>query len=292
MRKIDFFIAGGQKCGTTKLKDLIGRNSCVAMHQTDEMVYFIDEGYASSAYDFVSEYYNNVPENRLLGAKNVSVSVCENAVKRLKEHNPACKLILVVRDPVKRAYSAYWYCRRMGWEDAASFEEAIEKPLDAYPEGIIRRNCDYIGQGYYAKNIKMMLKYFPEEQIKIYVMEDDFMDMDKLNSDLCAFLGIPVEYYSHEVNAKFVNQSAMPRWLWLTKIVKKKSRLSASIKKITPKVVVQKVKLIKQYIVKLNEVDFNVPPMNENSMRKLRKEYEQKNKELESLIDRRLSSWR
>lgn len=92
------------------------------------MTGFIDEEF-DSKFDIgiFTEYYHNIDEANLIGAKSVSMVISENAIKRLKTHNPACKIILVLRDPVKRAYSAYWYCRRMGWETAQTFDAAIDK---------------------------------------------------------------------------------------------------------------------------------------------------------------------
>jgi hypothetical protein len=262
------------------------------MHAIEEMTYFLDEEYKASDYDFVTEYYENYYDEKLVtGAKNVGVAVSENAIKRLQIHNPLCKIILVVRNPIKRAYSAYWYCRRMGWEDAESFDVALTKPLEAYPSGVVRRNCDYIGQSSYISHLEVMRKYFPDEQIKVYVLEEDFKDMGDLNADLCEFIGVPVVYFNEEIYKKSVNASAMPRHKWLVRFLKSKSIISVLLKKIIPSPLVRKIKNIKERLVKLNEVEFVPPPMTDDAREKLIKIFEDKNSKLEVLLNRKLDVW-
>ncbi len=290
--KIDFFIAGFQKAATTKLKDLIARNSHVCMHQIEEMTHFIDEEYTDTGEEFFFGYYDNLAENKIIGAKNVSMAVSENSVKRLVQHNPQCKIILVLRDPIVRAYSAYWYCRRMGWETADSFESALKKESSQYPAGIIRRSCDYLGQSYYAKHITMLQNHFPKEQIKTYVLEEDFRNMDTLNEDLCSFLETPVEYFSDDVNRKSVNGAAMPRFGVIARALRSKSPLATSVKKIAPDAVIRKVKLAKEYIIKLNERAFRPPIITQEQYERLNTLFKERNKELEKLLGRSLAVWK
>jgi hypothetical protein len=290
--KIDFFIAGFQKAATTKIKDLIGRNSHVCLHEIEEMTFFIDEEFETRhANNFLSEYYQCLSEKKIIGAKNVSMIISENSIQRLKQHNSLCKIIVILRNPIKRAYSAYWYCRRMGWEDNDNFQLAINRPLSDYPDGIIRRSCDYVGQGYYAQHLKILQKYFPMEQIKIYILEEDFNNMDHLNNDLCSYLNIPTEYFNQQINKLAVNTSAIPRFKNLASLIRKKSRLSSVIKKIMPYWIVKKIKIQKEKIMKLNEIKFDTPDMTDESYQQLYLLFKEKNQELELMLDRKLTLW-
>jgi hypothetical protein len=286
--KIDFFIAGFQKAATTKVKEMINGNSNVSMHELEEMTYFIDEEFESEAFDFIPQYFDEVSSLKKLGAKSASMAISESSLIRLKNHNSSCKIILVLRNPVKRAYSAFWYCRRMGWEDEGEFSVAIDRPRNSYPKGMIRRSCDYLGQSYYAKHIKVVLKYFPSEQVKTYILEEDFADIDVLNKDLCSFLGVPFENKNKKA---MVNSSAMPNFLFLTKFLRRKSVLSSLIKGVMPLRVVKFVRKLKEKLVKLNEVEFSKPEMDEDVLSKLEVFFENKNKELELLLNRTIKKW-
>ena len=44
---------------------------------------------------------------------------------KLKEHNPHVKLVIVLRNPIDRAFSAFLYCRSNGIEPYTKFEEAV-----------------------------------------------------------------------------------------------------------------------------------------------------------------------
>lgn len=124
------------------------------------------------------------------------------ALERIAATLPGVKLIMLLRDPVERAYSHYHHERRRGHEDL-SFEEALE----AEPERLageaerIRANptyssfghqhYSYAARGHYADQIEAMRKLFPPEEIKIVISERLFTEPDAVYADTLDFLGIP-----------------------------------------------------------------------------------------------------
>ncbi len=289
--KIDFFIAGFQKAATTKVKEMLSRNSHILIHQMQEMTYFNKEDYKGATHNFFNEYYETLNNKKIIGAKSVSMAISESALIRLKEHNKNCKVILILRNPIKRAYSAYWYCRRMGWENENNFIKAINKPVNAYSSITAKRSCDYLGQGYYAQHIKIIQKYFKPNQIQILILEDELSDIEKVNKKLSAFLGIPYEPVNVHERSSVVNSSAMPKFMFITKVLKNKSILSTSLMKFVPNSIIIKIKSLKEHIVKLNERSFEQPEISQEAFDLLKLHFKDKNKELENLLNKELKKW-
>lgn len=290
--KINFFIAGFQKSATTKVKEILEKNPHILMHKIEEMTFFIDEDYDERNQNpLFSEYYDNATTESLIGAKNVSMAINENSLQRLSKHNPNCKLILILRDPVERAYSAFWYCRRMGWEYASTIDEALDSPMTRYRNTIARRSCNYIDQGYYAKHLKTVYKYFNPSQVKIFVYEEDLKDIDKLNEIICEYLGVPtVEMDVTEVQ-KRVNVAAKPRYLFIVNLIQNRNMVSRFLKKYLPKELIKFIKSLKGTIIKINEIESEVTMMSDSTRDRLSSIYLPKNIELEKMLNRDFDCW-
>jgi hypothetical protein len=84
-------------------------------------------------------------------------------LKAIYQFNPDLKLIIVLRNPVKRAISAYSHFIRNGWIDFK------ENPNDYFsnPAPELSIKSGFIEQGYSFENIKAYLKLFPTENLKI-----------------------------------------------------------------------------------------------------------------------------
>lgn len=122
--------------------------------------------------------------------------------QRIKEALPNIKLILLLRDPVARAYSHYQGNLRKG-QESLSFQEAIEQEqsrLEGERENIIADQkypmyhylvYSYLARGVYIDQVKNWFKSFPREQILILRSEDFFNNPPKVFQRVLTFLGLP-----------------------------------------------------------------------------------------------------
>ncbi|MFB6216670.1 MAG: sulfotransferase domain-containing protein, partial [Candidatus Aenigmatarchaeota archaeon] len=138
MKNFNVFIVGFQKSGTSSLSYYVGQHPCIRGHKSREMSYFVsDREYKREFSSVFQEYYpDGVDQEQLVLAKSVDVAYVEKAAQRLKEHSPDCKIVMVLRDPVDRAYSAYWHMRREGWETKETFEKALDAEEEHKEEDI------------------------------------------------------------------------------------------------------------------------------------------------------------
>lgn len=196
----DFIIVGVQKGGTTSLfKDL--ENHKKIKFNNNKEIHFFDRHYSKGIFWYRSWFPLKI-DRRLTGEATPSYIFYPNVIKRMKLYLPKVKLILVLRNPVDRAYSHYQMEKRK-FRENLSFEEAIKherlnlSPLYAQVlekddkhanETII--NKSYLSRGLYAEQIKILFDYY--DKSKILIIESENFKKNKLTTlnEVCDFLGI------------------------------------------------------------------------------------------------------
>lgn len=191
-QKIRLFIAGAQKCGTTSLNHYLGEHPSVVTHLQKEFAYFYDDAEYKEGWNAaMAKYFGYYSENTVRVAKNAGLYVKEAAVKRLQEHNPECHIVLLLRNPADRAYSAYQMEKNYGH---ISDDFSVIRPLlHQRPENDWRYEF-FIKMGMYSEYLRMMLKYFPKEQFTIIPYEKLHTESDSICSNLFSVLGVDTNF--------------------------------------------------------------------------------------------------
>jgi hypothetical protein len=120
------------------------------------------------------------------------------AAERLYKLRSDVRLIVLLRDPVTRAFSHYHY-RKVRGREQLPFEVAIENnlaSLRAEDEGIsmLKRHenyTSYLGRGLYMPQLEHWLKVFPKEQILVVGSEQFAQDAQSVYSEVLEFLDLP-----------------------------------------------------------------------------------------------------
>jgi hypothetical protein len=188
MKKIEFCIIGAPKSGTTFLhKNLEKIPEHFNISLIKETKIFTDDSLYESFPKNITSFFNNL-DDRPLGMSDVEILYHhEKSASRIYSHNPEIKLIVLLRNPVKRAYSAFWFSKKNQREQADTFEEAIsltEKNTDR------KSDKAYLDVGLYYNQIITFYKYFPERNILIVSYEDAFEDKEAFFRKVLRFLGI------------------------------------------------------------------------------------------------------
>lgn len=163
------------------MKEYLGQHPQITTHPQLEMAYFsIDKLFLQSYENIFPRYFSVEPGQKAIIAKNVDIMYNRIAIDRVKKHNKRIQIVLMLRNPVDRAYSAYWYHRRTGWEQIQTFEEAIFASPERFGnDDIKRRGCAYLDRSLYIRHIETLYDFFPEDQIHIFLLED--MKIDPVN---------------------------------------------------------------------------------------------------------------
>jgi hypothetical protein len=152
-----------------------------------------------------------------------------DAFKRLR-------FLVMLRNPVDRAYSAYWMAVRYGWEKR-SFDEAVAQCLDVSDGEKYQTNGQfnihsYIEAGMYYKQLDRWLKVARREQIMLYTQEAMRDSPVAFYKDLSSHLGI--ELLDHIDFTKQVNKASMPRSRTVMKLTDEKSFIKDILKPFLP----------------------------------------------------------
>jgi hypothetical protein len=115
---------------------------------------------------------------------------------------PDARLIVLLRDPVRRAYSHYWHERDKGRE-SLSFEDAIAAEPDRIGsdhERLVRGEIErseahqyfsYVARGRYAEQLERWLLAYPRERLMVLRFENFVRDPQSGLGEALRFLGLP-----------------------------------------------------------------------------------------------------
>ena len=158
-------IIGAQKAGTTSLKNYLGQHPKLCTHPHKEFSFFPDQDEFAGGFEAARKrYFPDMPDKTWLLAKNAGLYVDESALQRLQAHNPECKVILILRDPVDRTYSSFLMEKNYGaHRESFDYIEDIARNADSADW----RYSVFIRMGFYAEHLAQVYRYFPKENVKI-----------------------------------------------------------------------------------------------------------------------------
>jgi hypothetical protein len=205
----DFIIIGAQRCGSTSLYNYLVKQQGIIPGMMKE-VHFFDHhfhkgvGWYRSFFPLTSTLQNpegNHQERFITGEATPNYLFYPHAPKRVHTTLPGVKLIVLLRNPVDRAYSHYHHEVRLGVEDL-SFSEAIQREKTIIPlekskviedqsyKSFIYQNYSYLSRGKYIEQLEIWNKYFSMKDILVLRSEDLFINPAQVIEKTSEFLGI------------------------------------------------------------------------------------------------------
>ncbi len=168
--KVGLFLAGMQKAGTTSLSSDLAAHPQLAAPQHKEPHFFDDEGQDWQAPDYAaldSWYHGSRPGALRFDATPI-YSFWPPALERIQRYNPAARLLLLLRDPVERAFS-HWAMEYQRGAETLPFAAAIREGRRRLPAGAplapAWRVFSYVERGFYAPQLRRALALFPARQV-------------------------------------------------------------------------------------------------------------------------------
>ena len=206
----DFYLIGAQKCGTSALYDYLVQHPCIHPCSTKEPRFF--DKYFNRGINWYKTCYpttlKKYIESKIFHRKFLTGEATErylehpHVTKRIEEITPNAKFIIMLRNPIDRAYSHYNMRYKSKKEDL-SFEKAIESEKDRtqneYKKMLKDENYyskdyfhhSYLERGIYIEKLKRWMEVFPKEQFMIIQSEDFFKDPNKIYNQVLGFLDMP-----------------------------------------------------------------------------------------------------
>lgn len=218
----NFLIIGAPKAGTTSLYKYLEQHTGIFMPTKKEPQFFCDY---SDAVGPGSEPYNRnmVRESKqyealfagakigqLTGEASTDYLSCESSASMIKQWNPSCKIIAVLRNPIDRAYSEHMHLIRDCYENE-KFSDALEMESARISLGYIPLFW-HIKRGLYFEDVKRYIKFFGQDQVKIILFDDLVAEPEHTIRGIFSFLGLEHENISHFEKE---NSSGQPRFGFL-----------------------------------------------------------------------------
>lgn len=200
----NFFIPGAAKSGTSTLHDLLNQHPDICMSNLKEPYYLVNDNFEDRIENYNAKYetlFKHKPKALYKGDSSTSYMLFPKFIESVKAHVTSdVKFIFILRNPIDRLYSHYWYLKGLGSE-TLDFRAAIENDKDIepdmskkLPEGKFK---SYFQYGLYGKWLEKFYNNFNANQIKIILFEDLKEDPLKITNNCISFLELPpIEHLS------------------------------------------------------------------------------------------------
>lgn len=282
----NLFILGAPKCGTTSLAFYLSQHQDIFIPSEKECHFFdVDEVFKKGPNYFHKTYLKDFTKQKWCCDASPSYLSSEKVVQRVHEMYGSeasnLKFIVMLRDPVQRAWSHYLHRVRDGVEDL-SFSRALQEEgirLQANPN----EWCNYFSEGLYGKQIEQWFSSFDQEQFLILPTGRLKTEPLKVMDEIFRFLG--VENTGEELDLSPRNEAGTLRWKALSQWLHQDTKIKLFMKKILP---VDKRRRLKVFInkqLRVRAYEKNaVPVMDKGVAIQLQQKYMNDQKKLKQLI--------
>lgn len=201
MKFPDYIIIGSTRCGTTSFYNYISAHPKAkrAIGTQFREVHFFD--YARNYRHGIKWYKNQFAKVQITGETSPTYLQHPLVPQRIKLHSPNTKFVVMLRNPVNRAYSDYWLACRKGWTSEKfkvritkeSQDIASERGISFWENDFLMSETHLLGfleRGKYAEQIEGWFKIFPREQFYIIKSESFYNKPDKTLQNVYGFLGL------------------------------------------------------------------------------------------------------
>lgn len=229
-----FLIAGAARAGTTSLAEGLRTHPRVFLTQPKEPHFFAFHGrrvdfqgpgdadtinrVAVTDRTSYLRLYPQAHDFAALGDGSVStLYYAEAAAPEVVRMNPDMRVVIVLREPVDRAYSSFQYLKTRGFEQHEHFLDAVADEPRRKAENW-HHLWHYVSMSHYARNLKVLQDSLGRDQVAIWFYDDLQTDYRGTLRSVQAFLGLPAED-NQDVDVRRVNVSGTPRLMFLQRAI-------------------------------------------------------------------------
>ena len=299
-----FILAGSPKCGSTSLFYYLAEHPEIFMSPQKEIHYFsfeilneLDQGpndervnaFHINNYDDYINQFRKAKPTQIIGEVSPSyVNYPETTIPKIKKHIGNPKIIMLIRDPIKRAYSNYLHLFREDREKLSFYDALLEED-----ERIKNKYSDFwyyrFNSMYYDK-----IKKFDDAFDKMLIVTTENLNKDPkaVMKSIYRFLGVDDRFNPESIHQKY-NPGGLYKSNIITKFFFRQSKLRSLIKKImpiTPAMKKIKLKLIKNFKEETPQID---PKAEEFLIKHFKKDVQKLEKEFDidlTLWNRKLTA--
>ena len=196
-----FLILGGSRSGNTSLFAYLTEHPNIMPGSLKAFFFF--QYFTNNKTSFYRSQFPIKRKNLITCDSTSSYFVHPLIPARVHKLLPSAKLIVVLRNPVERAYSEFHYTVTLGSELTENFEDVIKSELKRIEIGNKKpelkiENTNYkhftfshLRDGLYAQHLERWLKFFSKEQLLVLHTKDLYTNLDQTLSETFEFLNLP-----------------------------------------------------------------------------------------------------
>lgn len=201
----NFFIVGAAKSGTTSLLQYLRQHPDIFLPADialKEPSYYCDtygvENYAA----YLSIFFKEATAQKMIGEASTPYLTSPESAGKIHDAVPHARIIILLRNPVDRAYSLWKWMHAFGYETIGSFEEALQVEIHSrkdnpdflrkFQKGGLTYYWDflYFHSGLYFEQVKRYYDNFSKKQLKVIIFEEFVEEPLRSVHEIYKFLGV------------------------------------------------------------------------------------------------------
>jgi hypothetical protein len=224
----NFFIVGAASSGTTSLYTYLKQHPEVFLPALKEPHYFAQLRpayeqrylftYVTAEKDYLA-LFSRAADYKAIGEASPSYLWCPEAPARIHQAVPEAKIVILLRDPVERAYSHYLMNLREGLQYRPFFE-SLQEDWNRAQKGWGVSQL-YVELGLYAEQVRRYLRTFGPAQVRVILFDELRRGAENRKSTLAEivrFIGADPRYLDR-IDVSYVENSfGIARWPWAQRI--------------------------------------------------------------------------
>jgi len=295
----NFFVVGAARSGTTSLDQYLAQHPEIFITSRKESHYFAADQFPpctgpgdagirnllvrdAGAY---AELFASAAGKKAIGESSAFYLHLPGTAERIAQAVPDAKIIMLLREPVDRTYSAYMFLARDGRE-ALSLEQGLEEEEERKQQGF-EPMWRYKELSFYYEHVRQYIEVFGEQQVKVLLYEEFYANPAQALRDVFTFLGVK-EDVAIDTSVRY-NLSGMPKsrklYTPLNRFIFNPNGLEKRIKSLIP------LHLRKAWASKLIGLSVERISIDPQIQAQLRAYYAEDVKQLQDLLQRDLACW-
>ncbi|MGA7887696.1 MAG: sulfotransferase [Acidobacteriaceae bacterium] len=274
----NFFVVGAPKAGTSSVYSHLKKHPQVFLPDNKEPRYFSPQARDRVTLEEYRRLYGEAGGFVAVGDMSPCYLLDEGAPRRIHEVSPEAKIIVMLRDPVARAWSDFLFCRALGTEPEVSFREVLRRYDNREAKEWYLSRL-YIEQGLYADQVRRYQETFGIERVLVLLFDDLSEDPRGLFSRLASHIGVDAGFFESADLSEPYNQYRMPKRRSLVEAVR-----SLGLQTLLPRPLLRKLRPL--------FFDMKKPSLDSESRRLLQDLYDPDVTRLEEFLGRKIPELR
>lgn len=197
----NFLVIGANKAGTTSLHEYLSQHPEVFMSPNKEPMYFRygyrdekllgeEERFEKNTIYKLEDYlhlFDQAANAKAIGESSTTYLANPECAPRIKDFNPDMKIVVILRNPIERAYSNYKMYINWGIE-SKSFHRVVMDEI-AGRKNKAPQGRQYLQLGKYSDSLATYIRHFGKKQVKVFLYEE-MKNIDLLLRELFLFVGV------------------------------------------------------------------------------------------------------